>query len=117
MKGNFTWFGRYYSQFDPVTLDPATYPGSFDENGNPRDSWEIPNYLLVDLHMGYSRKFGKYRAGLRINVLNLLSTEYISDAQNNDQYIGQTTNSFDARSASTFMGMTRRYTFSLEFSF
>ena len=117
VKGNFTWFGRYYSQFDPVTLDPATYPGSFDENGNPRDSWEIPNYLLVDLHMGYSRKFGKYRAGLRINVLNLLSTEYISDAQNNDQYIGQTTNSFDARSASTFMGMTRRYTFSLEFSF
>jgi iron complex outermembrane receptor protein len=117
LKGNFIWFGRYYAEFDPVTLDPNNYPGSFDENGKPRDSWQIPDYFLADLHMGYTRKLGKYRAGLRLNVLNLLSAKYISDAQNNDQYIGQITNSFDARSASTFMGMTRRYTFSLEFSF
>ena len=117
LKGKFTWFNRYYSEFDPVTLDPDNYPGSFDENGKPRDSWRIPDYYLVDLHMGYSRKFGKYRGGLRLNVLNLLSVKYISDAQNNDQYIGQITNSFDARSASTFMGIGRRYTLSLYFSF
>ncbi len=117
IKGRITWFSRYYSEFDPITLDPNYYPGSFDENGKPRDSWRIPDYSLVDLHMGYSRKFGKYRGGLRLNVINLLGTKYISDAQNNDQYVGQSTNSFDARSASTFMGMGRRFTLSLKFSF
>lgn len=113
LKGIFTWFSRYYANFDPVTLNPDTYPGSFDEDGNPRDSWRIPDYYLVDLHMGYSRQFGRYRAGIRFNVLNLLGLKYISDAQNNDQYIGQTTNSFDARSASTFMGFGRTYSLSL----
>jgi iron complex outermembrane receptor protein len=117
IKGRITWFKRYYSEFDPITLDPNYYPGSFDENGKPRDSWRIPDYSLVDLHMGYSRKFGKYRGGLRLNFINLLGTKYISDAQNNDQYVAQVTNSFDARSASTFMGMGRRYTLSLKFSF
>jgi hypothetical protein len=117
LKAKFTYFSRYFSEFDPVTLDPDTYPGSFDEDGKPRDSWRIPDYYLVDLHMGYQRDIGKYRAGLRINLLNLLNTVYISDAQNNDQFIGQVTNSFDARSASTFVGMGRRYTVSLNFNF
>jgi hypothetical protein len=116
-KGKLTWFSRYYSEFDPVTLDPDNYPGSFDKEGKPRDSWRIPDYYLVDLHMGYSRKFGRYSGGLRLNVLNLIGMKYITDAQNNDQYIGQTTNSFDARSASTFMGLGRRYTLSLNISF
>lgn len=117
LKAKITFFSRYYAEFDPVTLDPDNYPGSFDEDGNPRDSWRIPDYYLVDLHAGYSRKFGRYRAGLRLNVLNLLGKKYISDAQNNDQYIGQITNSFDARSASTFMGIGRRYSLSLIVSF
>ncbi|HEC43122.1 MAG TPA: hypothetical protein ENI20_09870 [Bacteroides sp.] len=117
LKGRFTWFSRYYSEFDPVTLNPEFYPGSFDEDGKPRDSWKIPDYYLVDLHMGYSRKFGKYRGGVRLNVLNLLGTRYITDAQNNDQFIGQISNSFDAQSASTFMGLGRRYSLSLNFSF
>jgi outer membrane cobalamin receptor len=117
LKGKLTHFSRYYSEFDPITLDPDNYPGSFDENGKPRDSWRIPDYHLVDLHMGYSREFGIIRAGIRMNILNVLGTKYISDAQNNDQYVGQITNSFDARSASAFMGLGRRYTLSLNVSF
>jgi outer membrane receptor protein involved in Fe transport len=50
-------------------------------------------------------------------VLNLFNQTYISDAQNNDQYTGQSWNDFDARSAGVFFGMGRRFMTSIQFKF
>ena len=54
---------------------------------------------------------------IRMSILNLLDTRYISDAQNNDRFTGQTTNSFDAQSAAVFYGLGRRYNASLQIKF
>ncbi len=112
-----TYFGQNYSDFDPLSLDPVTYPSSFDENGNPKQSWRIPDYVLFDAFAGYKKKFDKFEASLQFAVLNVLNTVYISDAQNNDTYTNQGWSSFDARSAGVFFGMGRRFTTSLTLKF
>ncbi|MFT6002092.1 MAG: outer membrane receptor protein involved in Fe transport, partial [Flavobacteriales bacterium] len=75
------------------------------------------------LHTGYSFKlkttgFDKISPilSIRLSVLNLLDTKYISDAQNNDQYT-QSYNNFDAQSASVFYGLGRRFNASLQLKF
>jgi hypothetical protein len=47
-------------------------------------------------------------------MLNLLNTVYVSDARNNDTYIQKPFNTFDARSASVFMGAGRQFSASLK---
>jgi len=54
---------------------------------------------------------------IRLSILNLLDTQYISDAQNNDRFTGQTGNNFDAESAAVFYGLGRRYNASLQIKF
>ena len=54
---------------------------------------------------------------IRASILNALDKEYISDARNNDQYTGQTTDSFDAQSAAVFFGPGRRFNTSVKFTF
>ena len=75
VKPRYTYFARYYSEFDPFTL--------YDENAG-RESWRIPDYGLLDVHVGYRFKFGEYPANVRLSFLNVLNTTYIVNAQNND---------------------------------
>lgn len=106
------YFNRFYSDFNPEECT--------DELGNPVESWRIPSYALFDFHTGYNFKFkslDKFGFTVRLNILNLLNTVYISDAKNNDEYIQRQFNSFDARSASVFMGAGRRFTVSLRIMF
>ena len=49
--------------------------------------------------------------------LNILDKVYVSDAKNNDTYIQRAFNTFDARSASVFMGAPRQITASLKITF
>ncbi len=121
-KPRVTYFSDYYAQFDPVTLDGS--PSSYEwydeetgEHGDPKDSWKIPAYALFDIHMGYGMKFGNNFLNIRFNILNALNKTYIASAQNNDAYNGQTYNAFDAKSASVFMGMGRRFNLSVEYKF
>ena len=117
IKGAVTYFGKNYSQFDPMTLDPKKFPNSFDDKGNPKQSWKLPNYYTVDAFIGYHFKIKKVRLNLTFVVLNALDQVYISDAQNNDQFSGQAFNSSDARSATVFFGMGRRFMTSLALTF
>ena len=117
IKGAVTYFGDNYSQFDPLTLDPAKFPNSFDDNGNPIQSWKIPNYYTVDIFAGYYFKVKNSRFNLSFSILNILDKEYVADAQNNDQYSGQNFNSSDARSATVFFGMGRTFMTSLAVKF
>lgn len=103
LKLKYSYFDRYYANFDPFSLTGA--------NGGT-DSWEIPSYGLLSAHFGYTMKFEKSKLHFRGNVFNVLNTRYISDARNN-----QNGSDFDAASAGVFMGMGTRFNFSLGFEF
>jgi len=112
VEGATTFFDRYYADFNPEECT--------DAEGNPIDSWKMPSYNLVDLHAGYRFNFESMRKvnfTLKFNVLNLLNTVYISDARNNDTYIQRPFGTFDAQSASVFMGAHRQFTASLKITF
>lgn len=116
LQGSFTLFAKNYSNMDPVSLSPEYNPNYLDANGNPRDSWKLPVFYLVDLNAGYRFVFKKFKLDIRGSILNLLDREYISDAQNNDSY-ATSTNDFNAASAGVFFGMGRRYNISLRISY
>lgn len=97
IKGQITYFDNHYAEFDPTTLQ--------DDNKG-RQSWKVPAYYLLDVHAGWTIKLKKMDISLRASVLNVLDRMYISDASNNA--IGSQT--FDATSATVFVGQGRRWT-------
>ena len=111
-SGVFTWFGKNYAEFNPLELDPDQNPGAFDDDGNPKQSWKIPDYFTVDFHAGYSWRMKKVGLQVRASVLNALDNVFVTDAQNNDPYLIHSS-SFDANSAGVFMGLGRRFNISL----
>jgi len=116
VSGSFTVFAKNYSQMDPASLSPQINPNYLDENGDPRDSWELPVYYLVDINAGYRLTFKKIKLDIRASVLNLLDRVYISDGLNNDSYSTKTSN-FDAGSAGVFFGNGRTFNVSLALSY
>ena len=111
--GVFTYFGKHFADFNPLDLNPEEFPDSFDENGNPRQSWEIPNYYTIDFHAGYRWSINKLGLAVRASILNLTDNKFITDAQNNDTYLYHQS-TFDANSAGVFFGMGRRFNLSLK---
>jgi hypothetical protein len=101
LKPRWTFFGRHWADFDPYILQEFRYSdGRITDNRN-RPSWRIPDYHLVELHLGYGFTAWKMRFNLTGSILNLLDTYYITDAQN-----GAT---FDANSATVFLGQGIRF--------
>lgn len=68
---NWNYFGRNYANFD---ITKRT-----DENDRA-DSWRMPDFCTVDMHLNYRFAIGKFNANLFGNVNNLFNNEYISDA-------------------------------------
>ena len=105
-----TLFRDYYAEFDPLSLE--------GENSG-RQSWQIPNYKIVNFHCGY--KFIDFYKNIdceiKMSVLNATNEIYIADAQNNDSYNNPSFNDFDAKSSSVFFGMPRRVNLSLTLNF
>lgn len=106
VKLKYTYFDRYYSNFDPMSLSTAT---------GANDSWRVPAYGMMSVHAGYSIQFEKSRLNFKANVFNALNTRYISDASNNNHQDGS--NNFDANSATVFMGQGLTFNVSLGFEF
>jgi CarboxypepD_reg-like domain/TonB-dependent Receptor Plug Domain/TonB dependent receptor-like, beta-barrel len=115
-KAAVTFFSRNYSNFDPLDYQPGINAWAFDDDGNPRQAWQMPNYYLIDIHAGYRMYIKDYKIDIRGSLLNALDDMYISDASNNDSYVGQSWNSFDARSAAVFYGLGRRFNISVKIS-
>lgn len=107
LKPQYMFFAKNFSNFDPISLD--------GENAG-RESWQMPNYGLLEFHAGYKYTWKKTRFDLRGSVLNILNTMYIADANNNDSFAVSTSN-FDAASAGVFFGLGRRFTTSLTITF
>ena len=112
-SGVFTWFGKHYSEFNPLDLDPDEFPNSFDEDGNPKQSWQIPNYFTLDFHAGYTWRVKEIGFQIRGSLLNALNSSFVTDAQNNDPFLVNSSN-FDANSAGVFLGMGRRFNLSFK---
>lgn len=103
IKFKYTYFDRYYSNFDPFSLTGAN---------SGRESWKIPSYGLLSAHLGYSFNIKKMRLNVRGNVFNILNTFYISDARNNQNGIN-----FDASSSGVFVGQGTTFNVSLGLEF
>lgn len=106
-----TYFGKNYSNMDPESLQGANAR---------RDSWKMPNYTITDLHVGHSiRQKQGGSIDLRFSLLNVFNRTYIADARNNDTLgTGDTSfKDFDAKSATVFFGLGRRFNASMEVSF
>ncbi|MFZ4520194.1 MAG: TonB-dependent receptor [Bacteroidales bacterium] len=112
VSGSFTLFDKNYSQMDPTSLTAKF----LDANGNPRDSWKMPVYYLVDFNAGYKFTLKKFKLDLRATVLNVLDKVYIADAKNNDSYSTTTTN-FDAASAGVYYGVGRTFNISVALTY
>lgn len=119
-----TYFGKHYAAFDPLSLSSSTIQGYslgssdyLDDEGNPKDSWKVPDYYLLDLHAGYTWFYQDLKIRLQLSVLNMLDHVYISDADNNSQYIANPQYNFDAASAAVFYGLGRRWNTSISISF
>jgi hypothetical protein len=119
VKPRYTYFDRYYANFDPFSLNG-------DNEG--RQSWELPAYGLLDLHMGYTLDMDESQVDFRFSAFNVLNTVYLVNAQNNDPYgewnftdpnrtYAFTENNFDAASASVYMGYGFRSNFSIRVRF
>jgi hypothetical protein len=103
VKMKYTYFDRYFSNFDPFSLTGA--------NGG-KESWEIPSYGLLSVHMGYRVRFEKSSLHFKGNIFNSLNTWYISDARNN-----QNGSTFDAQSSGVFIGQGTTFNVSVGFEF
>lgn len=106
LKVKYTYFDRYYSSFNPNDLTLST--GSIEP-------WIIPGYGLLSVHAGYTVKFDNSQLNFRANVFNALNTRYISDARNNGHQDGSET--YDANSATVFLGQGVKFNVSLGFQF
>lgn len=104
-KGQFQYFDRYFSDFNPFSLQGV--------NGG-RQSWIMPSYSLVNFYAGYRFKIGEDALNLSANIINLLNTVFISDATNNNNGNNQ---NFDATSAAVMFGQGLRFNVSLSYQF
>lgn len=108
IKAQGNYFGKNYALFDPTELDGANAR---------RQSWKMPDYWLLDVHLGYGFKVGKKVIfDIRGSIFNVLNKVYISDATNNF-YTTLNTSGFDAQSASVYVGMGRRFVTSLTITY
>lgn len=107
LKLKYTYFDRYYTDFDPISLTGATAG---------RDSWQMPDYGIMSLHAGYRMPIGETTLSFRANVINLLNTTYILDGTNNRNF-DEDDDNFNAQSASVFFGQGIRFNVSVGFEF
>ncbi|MFZ9586370.1 MAG: TonB-dependent receptor [Crocinitomicaceae bacterium] len=105
LKIQWQFFDRYYSNFDPFSLQGA-------DGG--RDSWVMPAYSLVNVFAGYKIPFKSFSVLTTGSITNALNKMYISDATNNANDIY---NSFDAKSATVMFGGGFRFNLSLAIQF
>jgi iron complex outermembrane receptor protein len=97
------YYSDYYSAFDPFSRTDPT---------DRAQSWQIPSYNLVDLHLNY--KIPGQVAGLDVTVFghifNVLNELYVLEATDNSQYNGYKVNgqyyqSHSASSAEVYVGL------------
>lgn len=96
-------YSKHYAQWAPTSRT------SLENNGRPQ-SWQVPNYSIVDLHGSYvlPTKSDAFSVEVFAHVFNLFNSFYIIEALDNSAY-----NAFDknhsADDAEVFVGLPRNY--------
>jgi iron complex outermembrane receptor protein len=110
IKTRYTWFDKNYARFDPFSLNGANAG---------RDSWQLPSYGSLELHLGGSFKVKTVQIEVRGSVFNLLNDRFITDAFNNDAngLYNQDDNGFDVNSATVHFGQPRWFNLSTTITF
>jgi outer membrane receptor protein involved in Fe transport len=98
---DFNYFDNLYAFYDPTN---NTSP---DDQG--KDTWQLPDYGLLDFNMKYNFKIGSLDATLFGKVNNVLDTEYISDANDGAER--------NAETATVYYGFGRTMSMSLKVRF
>lgn len=110
------YFDRYYSQFDPFTLQGANAG---------REAWKIPSYYLINLFAGYKYDLKKFDLLFNGSITNLtdigsilntkgLHNNFIAEARDNDN---DPYSNSDAQSATVMFGGGFRFNVSLGIQF
>jgi iron complex outermembrane recepter protein len=97
IKPRWSYFSRYFADLDPI--------GEQKEGAAFKDTWQIPDYYLVDLNLGYSFKINGAKASVGFIINNLLNRKYVSDARDGFTH--------DVTSATIYIGAPRRFNVSL----
>lgn len=105
VKGQFQFFDRYYSDFNPFSLQGT--------NGG-KESWVMPSFQLLNLFCGYKFNINQDALILSGGVTNVFNTICISDASNN---ANGNIDSFDATAAQVMFAQGRRFNVSLSYQF
>ncbi|RMH68393.1 MAG: TonB-dependent receptor [Gemmatimonadetes bacterium] len=104
------YFGRQYAEFQPESRDYD--PNDPDSTPDRADSWQMPDYSLVDIYAGYTFTFKNAmveKLTLGLNLYNALNTEYIADAEDRGSH--------DEHSARVYYGRGRTFNVSLSATF
>ncbi len=111
----YRYYANHYANWDPFSRT------------NPDDtaqSWQAPNYGVMDLHVNYNlpMNFGRFRPQLFLHVFNALDKIYVQDAVDNSRYNAykvnrQIVNPHKADAAEVFLGMPRYINAGLKFDF
>jgi outer membrane cobalamin receptor len=101
---DYTYFARIYANFDPERR--------VAQEGKPEDrkqSWQMPDYGIVDLHLGYDFKIAGMDATLKGDVFNLFNKKYVLEAQDGTNH--------DAASAQVFYGFGTYFNLGMQIKF
>lgn len=108
LKAKGTYFGKHFSEMNPASLGGVNAK---------RESYQLPDYFVVDANAGYRFKVKDFKVNVGVNLLNVLNESYITDGRNNDFFIPANPNSFDARSTSVFFGQGFRWMTSIKITY
>lgn len=95
-----------------------------DRDGNPItgdrgvESWQAPNYSVIDFHAAYDLPFNLSGVKLQLfgHVFNALDATFIQDATDNSQY-NSWDGDHDADDAEVFFGLPRTFNIGLRLSY
>jgi outer membrane cobalamin receptor len=112
---SYKYFWDNYSDFDP-----ASRTNSKDRT----QSWQMPNYGILDANLAYTISLYDMQVGIPIdmkikaNFFNLLDTKYISDAEDNRTNMKQNGITLhNAQAAEVWFGLPFRWGLGIEISY
>ena len=113
LQGLIRYYASHYADWDP--LGRAFSPGDTPDRVQ---SWQAPNYNVVDLHAYYDLPLNLNNVNLRIvgHIFNVLDATYIQDAVDNSRF-NAWDGDHDADDAEVYFGLPRYFNAGLEVNF
>ncbi len=112
------YYSKFYAQWDPFsrTVEEVV-------DGDRVQSWQLPNYSLLDMHISYKMNFGSTKVKIFAHGFNLLDKIYVSDATDNSKYNAYRdsnkaiVNPHQADAAEVYLGSPRKFTAGVKVNF